>query len=183
VELNHLESIIRLIHEMGRKSPEGLPQEKIIQTIGKEFPHIAARGHNHLITLRSLGLLNEKDLLSPSGHEVHESIMTSKEAFLREMCESFYPFIINVLNALVENAFETGNPLGKINCTSQDIADRICRTWGTKVRFLYDTRTVGTTLRILRELGAIEESSGKIKLKRLVHSEFLPWGSRQTRLK
>jgi len=51
------------------------------------------------------------------------------------------------------------------------------------VRFLYDPRTVGTTLRILRELGAIEEvGKGKIRLKRLVHAEFLPWGARQTRL-
>lgn len=183
LELNHLESIIKLIHEMGRKSPEGLLQEKILETIGKKFPYIAARGYNHLITLRSLGLLDEKNLLSPNGHEVHELIMTSKEAFLREMCDAFYPFIINVLNALIEIALETGSPLSKINCTSKDIADRICGTWGTKVRFLYDARTVGTTLRILRELGAIEGSDGRIKLKRLVHSEFLPWGARQTRLK
>jgi hypothetical protein len=182
VELNHLASIIKLIHEMGRKYPEGLPQEMILDAIGKEFPHIAAKGYNHLITLRSLGLVDEKNLLSPNGHEVHELVLTSKEAFLREMCDSFYPFIINVLNALVEIAQETGDPLSKINCSLQDIADRICRTWGTKVRFLYDPRTVGTTLRILKELGAIEESPGKIKLKKLVHSEFLPWGTRQTKL-
>ena len=183
LELNHIESIIKLVHEMGRKSPEGLSQEEILETIGKEFPYIAARGYNHLISLRSLGLLDERNLLSPSGHEVHELIMTSKEAFLREMCDSFYPFIINILNALVEIALETGSSLSKINCTSKDIADKICKVWGTRVRFLYDPRTVGTTLRILRELGAIEESDSGIKLKRLVHSEFLPWGSRQTRLK
>lgn len=183
VELNHLASIIKLIHEMGRRSSEGLAQEKILQAISKKFPYIAARGYNHLITLRSLGLLDEKNLLSPNGHEVHELIMTSKEAFLREMCDSFYPFIINVLDALVEIAVETGSPITEIKCTSQDIADRICRTWGTKVRFLYDSRTVGTTLRILRELGAIDDAKGKIRLKRLVHPEFLPWGARQTILK
>jgi hypothetical protein len=136
-----------------------------------------------LITLRSLGLLDEKNLLSPKGHEVHELAMTSKEAFLREMCDFFYPFIINVLNALVEIALERNNPLSKIECSSKDIADKICMTWGTKVRFLYDPRTVGTILRILRELGATEDSNGKIRLKRLVHPEFLPWGTRQTRLR
>ena len=183
VELNHLESIIKLIHEMGRKSPEGLAQEEILHAVEKKFPNIAARGYNHLITLRSLGLLDEKNLLSPKGHEAHELAMTSKEAFLREMCDSFYPFIINVLNALVEIALEKNNPPSKIECSSKDIADRICMTWGTKVRFLYDPRTVGTILRILRELGATEDANGKIRLKRLVHPEFLPWGTRQTRLR
>jgi len=183
VELNHLENIIELVHEMGRKAPEGLSQEEILKAIEKKFPHIAARGYNHLITLRSLGLLDDRNLLSPKGHEVHELIMTSKEAFLREMCDYFYPFIINVLNALVEIALETDSPLGEIKCSAKDIAERICKTWGTKVRFLYDPRTVGTTLRILRELGAVEVLDGKIRLRRLVHSEFLPWGARQTKLK
>lgn len=183
VELNHLESIIKLIHEMGRRNPEGLTQEEILDATEKKFPYIAARGYNHLITLRSLGLLDERNLLSPKGHEVHELIMTSKEAFLREMCDYFYPFIINVLNAIVEIAVETGSPLNEIRCSAKDIAERICKTWGTKVRFLYDPRTVGTTLRILRELGAVKDSDGKIRLKRLVHPEFLPWGARQTRLK
>jgi hypothetical protein len=183
VELNHLESIIKLIHEMGRETSHGLSQEEILQVIEKKFPHIAARGYNHLITLRSLGLLDDRELLSPKGHEVYELIMTSREAFLREMCDSFYPFIINVLNALVEIAMEKGNPLSGIECTSKDVAERICKTWGTKVRFLYDPRTVGTVMRILRELGAIEVSDGKVRLRRLVHPEFLPWGPRQTRLR
>ena len=183
VELNHLENIIQLVHEMGRRKPEGLPQDEILDKIRKKHPHIAARGYNHLITLRSLGLLDGRNMLTPRGHEIHDLIRTSKEAFLREMCECFYPFIINVLNAVIAIAVEKGSPIDEIKCTSKDIANKICSIWGTKVRFLYDPRTVGTTLRILKELGAIEEiGKGKIKLKKLVHSDFLPWGPRQARL-
>jgi hypothetical protein len=182
VELNHLESIVKLIHELGRKTPQGLQQEELLSHIKTEFPKIAARGYNHLITLRSLGLVDDKNLLTPKGHEVHGLIKTSKQAFLREMCDYFYPFIINVLDAIVEIALETKSNLDSVECSANDLAQRICRTWGTKVRFLYDPRTVGTTLRILRELGAIDFLNGGIRLKRLVHPEFLPWGTRQTRL-
>ena len=185
VELNHLESIIRLIHKMGRKKPGGLSSDEIQRRIKTEYPHIAARGYNHLITLRSLGLLNAKNLLTPHGYEIYDLATTSKEAFLREMCESFYPFIINVMNAMVVIAYEKKDTLDEIECTAEDIAKKICSVWGTKVRFLYDHRTVGTTLRILRELGAVEISGKrkiKIKLKRLVHADFLPWGARQTKL-
>jgi len=183
VELNHLKDIIQLIHSMSRKNPEKLSQDEILDAIEKKFPHIAAKGYNHLITLRSLELLDDRNLLTPKGYEIYDLIRTSNEAFLREMCECFYPFIINVLNAIVTIAFEKKFQLDNIKCTSKEIADKICSIWGTKVRFLYDPRTVGTTLRILRELGAIEEvRRGKIRLKRLVHAEFLPWGARQTRL-
>lgn len=185
VELNHLESIIRLIHKMGRKKPAGLSRDGIQRKIKKEYPHIAARGYNHLITLKSLGLLNDRNLLTPHGHEIYDLITTSKEAFLREMCESFYPFIINVLNAIVVIAYEKGDKLNEIECTAKDIANKVCSIWGTKVRFLYDHRTIGTTLRILRELGAVEVIGTrkiKIKLKRLVHADFLPWGARQAKL-
>jgi len=183
VEINHLESIIRLIHKMGREKPEGLSRDEIQDKIGEKYSYIAARGYNHLITLRSLGLLNDVNLLTPKGHEIYELIKTSREAFLREMCESFYPFIINVLNAIVVIAYENKNSSSEIEVTAEDIAKKICSIWGTRVRFLYDHRTVGTTLRILRELGAIEEiEKRKIRLKRLVHPDFLPWGARQTRL-
>jgi len=183
VELNHLKNIICLIQEMGREKPDGLTIDEIQDKIGEKYPYIAARGYNHLITLRSLGLLSDRNLLTPKGYEIYELIRTSKEAFLREMCEYFYPFIINVLNAIIVIAYEKKNPLTEIECTAKDIASKICSIWGTKVRFLYDHRTVGTTLRILRELGAIEEvGKRKIKLKKLVHSDFLPWGGRQTKL-
>ncbi len=185
VELNHLESIIRLIHKMGRKKPDGLSRDEIQDKIKIEFPQIAARGYNHLITLKALGLLNARNLLTPHGYEIYDLITTSKEAFLREMCESFYPFIINVLNAIVVIAYEKKNILSEIECTAEDIAGKICSIWGTKVRFLYDHRTIGTTLRILRELGAVEimgKRKTKIKLKRLVHADFLSWGARQTKL-
>jgi len=169
VELNHLESIIRLIHKMGRKKADGLSRDEIQRKIKKEYSHIAARGYNHLITLKSLGLLNDRNLLTPRGHEIYDLITTSKEAFLREMCESFYPFIINVLNAIVVIAYEKGDTLNEIECTAKDIANKVCSIWGTKLRFLYDHRTIGTTLRILRELGAVEVIGTrkiKIKLKR-----------------
>lgn len=183
VELNHLEDIIQLIHSMGRTKPDGLSQDQILVAIERKFPHIAARGYNHLITLRSLGLLDERNLLTPKGHEIYDLIKTSKEAFLREMCECFYPFLINVLNGIVAIAGEKKSSLDNVECTSKEIADKICSVWGTKVRFLYDSRTVGTTLRILRELGAIDEGTkGGIRLKKLVHAEFLPWGARQARL-
>lgn len=176
-ELNHIKNILQVIYSISKKYPKGITTEKITKTIRKKYPHIAASGYNHLITIRSLGLINSKNLLTPKGYHIIDLVETSDSSYKKEMCDYFYSFIINVINAILTIATEKKMKLSELSCSSQEIADKICSSWGNKVRFLNDPRTVGTVMRILKELGVIEhinKGKNKFKFKKLVHPEFLP---------
>jgi len=102
---------------------------------------------------------------------------TSDEKFKQEMCKLFYCFIINVTNSILLVAREKGQSLSSLEFTAAELADAICASWGEKVRFLYDPRTVGTVVRILQELGVIAKAkkASNYKFIKLVHPEYLPW--------
>lgn len=176
VELDHIRYLVLTIHDMSMGQRGRLNLTRIMERVRNERPEIAASGYNHFITLRSLGLINAENKLTPKGYHMLGLIERSQEAFQREMCESFYCFLINVLNAMFLMAIEKGQRLNEIECTHQEIADKICALWGQTVRFMYDPRTISTAMRILRELGSVTYlGRGRYKFNKLVHREFLPW--------
>jgi hypothetical protein len=181
-EIDHFKDMILIIDELGRRTKGPVTQVAITTLVGRRRPKIAAAGYNHLITLRSIGALDAKNKLTPKGYHLFGLIEKGNESFKREFCEYLYCFLINVVNALVLIANEKNSSLKTINCTNQEIADKICQVWGQTVRFMYDARTISTAMRILHELGAIEYSDSRVTLKKLVHSIYLPWGDRQGKL-
>ncbi len=181
-EIGHFKDIITIIDELGRKSNGQVTVNAITDLVHRRRPKIAAAAYNHLITLRSLGALDARNRLTPKGYHLFGLIEKGNESFKREFCEYLYCFLINVMNALVLIANEKDNTLNSINCTNQEIADKICQVWGQTVRFMYDSRTISTAMRILHELGAIEYTDSKVMLRRLVHANYLPWGSLQAKL-
>jgi hypothetical protein len=181
-EINHFKDIILIIEEMGRRTIGSLTQRNILREIHRRRSDIAAEGYNHLITLRSIGAIGAKNRLTPKGYHLFGLIEKGDESFKREFCEYLYCFLINVINALVLIANEKGNTLDAVECTHQEIADRICQIWGQTVRFMYDPRTISTAMRILRELGAVDYTDSRVALRKLVHAIYLPWGARQARL-
>lgn len=182
-EINHFKDIILILEEMGRKTRGPLQVKDIENRIYKKRPDIAAKGYNHLITLRSIGAMGGKNRLTPKGYHLYGLIGKGDESFRREFCDYLYCFLINVMNALILIANEKGNKLTEIECTHKEIAEKICQVWGQTVRFMYDPRTISTAMRILSELGAIDYTDSHVKLANLVHAIYLPWGSRQTKLR
>ena len=181
-EIDHFKDLITIIEELGRKNRGPVTQTAITNQVQKRRPKIAAAGYNHLITLRSLGALDARNRLTPKGYHLFGLIEKRNESFRREFCDYLYCFLINVMNALVLIANDKNNTLKSIDCTYQEIADKICEVWGQTVRFMYDARTISTAMRILHELGAVEYTDSAITLKKLVHATYLPWGERQGRL-
>ncbi len=181
-QIDHFKDIISIIEELGRKTKGPIAQSAVTNQIHRRRPKIAAEGYNHLITLRSIGALDARNKLTPKGYHLFGLIEKGNESFKREFCEYLYCFLINVMNALVLIANQKDNTLKAIDCTNQEIADKICQTWGQTVRFMYDSRTISTAMRILHELGAIEYTDSRVMLKKLVHATYLPWGSRQAKL-
>ncbi len=181
-EIAHFKDVITIIDELARKTKGQVTVSAITDLVHRRRPKIAAAAYNHLITLRSLGALDAKNRLTPKGYHLFGLIEKGNESFNREFCEYLYCFLINVMNALVLIANEKDNTLDSINCTNQEIADKICQVWGQTVRFMYDSRTISTAMRILHELGAIEYTNSKVELRRLVHANYLPWGGRQAKL-
>jgi len=181
-EIDHFKDLITIIEELGRKNRGPVTQTAITNQVQKRRPKIAAAGYNHLITLRSLGALDARNRLTPKGYHLFGLIEKRNESFRREFCDYLYCFLINVMNALVLIANDKNNTLKSVDCTYQEIADKICEVWGQTVRFMYDARTISTAMRILHELGAVEYTDSAITLKKLVHATYLPWGERQGRL-
>lgn len=177
VEINHLASIIKIIDDISRRNQGPIRQERILKKIADKCPRIAARGFNHLITLRSLGILDYENRLSPKGLTVLKMIETSDEKFKQEMCRLFYCFIINVINAVLLIALNKRQTLDRIEFNNRELADVIYQSWGKKVRFLNDHRTVGTVIRILSELGVITKNRKLrvYKFSKLIHPDYLPW--------
>jgi len=181
-EINHFKDIILVIEQMGRKTSGPLARKAIMEKIYRKRPDIAAKGYNHLITLSSIGVIGAKNRLTPKGYHLFGFIEKGDESFRREFCDYLYCFLINVLNALVLIANGKGNTLNTIECTNQEIADKICQVWGQTVRFMYDSRTISTAMRILHELGAVDYTDSRVSLKKLAHAIYLPWGDRHARL-
>ncbi len=181
-EINHFKGIIQTIEVLGRKTNKPLVQSNVTDQIGRRLPKIAAAGYNHLITLRAIGAIDARYKLTPKGYHLFGLIEKRDESFKRELCDHFYCFLINAMNALVLIANAKKNTLDAIECTNKEIADKICEVWGQTVRFMYDPRTISTAMRILHELGVVEYKDSHIALKKLVHATYLPWGDRQTKL-
>lgn len=186
IELDHIKYLIQLIYDLGIKSSGKLSVKEIEKEVKKHRPQIAASGYNHLITIRALGLINSQNKLTPEGYHILGLIEKSNVAFQKEMCKYFYCFIINVINAILIIAKERKQKLDSIKCTNSEIADKICSIWGDRVRFMYDPRTISTVIRILKELGVLKvKREGRYEIVKLIHPEFLPWGTnvKQSKLK
>jgi hypothetical protein len=173
-EINHFKDILKIIDDIGRRNTGVISERKITEQIGRKRPTIAAAGYNHLITLRSIGVLGATNRLTPKGYELVALIEISDESFQRAMSNYFYCFLVNVLNAVLAIAVEKRSSLQSIPTTHKEISRKICDVWGQTVRFMYDYRTVGTVMRILRELGAVDFDKSKVSLKKLVHPTYLP---------
>lgn len=173
-EINHFKGILIIIDELSRAKTGSIASREIRKEIHRRHANIAASSYNHLITLRSLGILGAHNRLTPKGYQIFGLLEKGDEPFNREFSEMFYCFLINVMNAVLLIANDNNTPLNSIRCTDKDIAKKICDTWNATVRFMYDPRTVGTAKRILRELGALDFTKSSVNLKKLVHPTYLP---------
>ncbi len=176
IEFGHIKGILEVIDQMATSTAGPLDERSLRRQIRAKFPGIAASGYNHLITIRKLGLMDEEHRLTSSGYATLRMVQKKKLApFNRTMVELFYPFLINVMNAMVLFARQKKQLLSDLKFSDKDLAETINSAWRRKVRFMNDPRTVGTVIRMLRELGVVTFHGPKhYELNKLVHSEFLP---------
>ena len=173
-EINHFKDILLALDELSRKTTGPISEKAIRREIHRRRPEIAANGYNHLITLRSIGVLGASNRLTPKGYHLFGLLEKADESFSRELSDQFYCFLVNVMNAIVLIANEKKSSLDLVRCTHKEIAKKICQVWGQTVRFMYDSRTISTAMRILRELGALDFTKSQVSLKKLVHPIYLP---------
>ncbi|HZY95446.1 MAG TPA: hypothetical protein VFE98_11445 [Candidatus Bathyarchaeia archaeon] len=173
-EINHFKDILTIIDELSRARTGSIADVEIRKEIHQRHPKIAASGYNHLITIRSLGILGGHNRLTPKGYQIFGLLEKGDEPFYREFSDMFYCFLVNVMNAVLLIANDKKTSLQSIKCTDKDIAKKICDTWNATVRFMYDPRTVSTAKRILKELGALDYTTSSVTLKKLVHPTYLP---------
>jgi len=175
IELDHIKKIIILVNRLSCEY-RIINEDLLKNEINRNYPEIAAGGYNHLITMRSIGIINYKYNLSPNGHYILDLINSSDLEFKKEMTKYFYCFIMNVLNAMLYISKENDETFKSITCTHSQISSKICELWGHNVRFMYDNRTISTAIRIMKELGIIEQTRrAKYEIKKLVHPDYLPW--------
>lgn len=177
--------LIKVIDDLTPKhrGDRSIPRKVIMSAAKKQRPEMVAEGYNHLITLMSLGFINNQNMLTPEGYKMLGYIERSENIFYRELMNLFYTFIINILNALIHIANDKKQPVYKIICSQKEISNKINELWGDQVRFLYDPRTVSTVIRILEELGVLKRKGNIYTIISLCHPYLLPWlgkGSNRT---
>ena len=132
---------------------------------------------NFLITFRTLGFIDNNYRFTPDGYRLLGILNKSKKDFFIELTKIYYPFFINILNALIHIAIKNGDSPNNIKCTHKNIADAFREIWGNDVRFLKDHQTISTIIRNLEELNVVKKigHGGAYKINGLIHPDYLPW--------
>lgn len=175
ITIQAIREAIILINQLGKNS-EKLDRKTIQEALEERCPYLSASGHrNTLITLSTLSIINNQNKLTPKGWQLYGLLQESEEKFKRKMIETFYPFIINVLNALIEISKDKNESINKINCTQTEISKKINHLYNTNVRFFNNPRRISTVIKILEELEVIVRSSpSQYKILKLIHPLYLP---------
>ena len=129
---------------------------------------------NLFITLSKLGFIDIENRLTPTGYYL---MNLSYSQFVEEMSFNyFYPYISNIMNALITFASKSGDSLDAINITNEELKQEINENQGGfTVQFLTDsgTRYISHWLNVLRDdLGAISFQSNKVK--RPIKVNYIP---------
>lgn len=123
----------------------------------KKYPSLSANTHtkNSLIPLRDLGLVQGFNL-TPEGYKIYLAIKESDKKFKGIMVEKFFPFIINIINAILQHSKDTNQKIDFITFNQKDLEKKISDIYGAEVRF-FDVRRLSYGLQILEEIGAIKK--------------------------
>ncbi len=175
ITIQVIKDAIILINQLGKNS-EKLDRKIIQEELEKICPYLSASGHrNTLITLSTLSIINNQNTLTPKGWQLYGLLQESEVKFKRKMIETFYPFIINVLNALLEISKDKNESINNINCTQIEISKKINYLYNTNVRFFNNPRRISTVVKILEELEIIERPSlHQYNILKLIHPLYLP---------
>ena len=167
ITIQVIKDAIILINQLGKNS-EKLDRKIIQEELEKICPYLSASGHrNTLITLSTLSIINNQNTLTPKGWQLYGLLQESEVKFKRKMIETFYPFIINVLNALLEISKDKNESINNINCTQIEISK--------KINFFNNPRRISTVVKILEELEIIERPSlHQYNILKLIHPLYLP---------
>jgi hypothetical protein len=176
INLDLIKESIKVIERLQRKRKGKLNRELIKQTLEKFCPRLSSSSHrNTLITLSSLGIIDDDNRLTPEGFRLFGTLKTSEQSFFNEMINIFYSFLINVLNALIVLACDKNQSPNNIECTNEEICKKINELYGQEVRYLNNPRRMNTILHILEEVGAITFiNRGHYRINGLIHPTFLP---------
>ncbi len=175
ITIQVIKDAIILINQLGKNS-EKLDRKIIQEELEKICPYLSASGHrNTLITLSTLSIINNQNTLTPKGWQLYGLLQESEVKFKRKMIETFYPFIINVLNALLEISKDKNESINNINCTQIEISKKINYLYNTNVRFFNNPRRISTVVKILEELEIVERPSlHQYNILKLIHPLYLP---------
>lgn len=123
----------------------------------ERYSSLSADTHakNSLIPLRDIGLVQGFDL-TPEGYRIYLAIKKSDKKFKGIIVEKFYPFIINILNAILQHSKDTNQKIDFVTFNQKDLEKKIIEIYGAEVRF-FDTRRLSYGLQILEEIGAIKK--------------------------
>lgn len=169
----HHVTIFNMIDELSKRNNKRLSKDEIL----KEIRNQSTANKNFLITYRTLGFINDNYRFTSEGLRLMGFLKNSKASFYKELTKIYYPFFINIINALVMIAIKNDYSLSNIKCTYKEISNMIKDIWGTDIRFLKDGQTISTLMRNLEELMCIQKigKGGAYKLNGIIHPEFLPW--------
>lgn len=154
VTIGLIKEVILLIGSLNEKEKNRKEFGKLMH---EKYPSLGADTHskNSLIPLRDMGLVEGFDL-TPEGYRTYLAIMKSDKKFINIMVEKFYPFIINIMNAIIHHTRETNQKLDFVTFNQKDIEKKIKDIYGAEVRF-FDSRRLSYGLQILEEIGAIKK--------------------------
>lgn len=176
IKLDVIKEAIKVIEKLQRKRKRKLSRELIKQNLGKYYSRLSPSSHrNTLITMSSLGIIDNDNRLTPEGYRLFGILKRSEQLFFNEMISIFYSFLINVLNAMIVLARDKNQYLNNIECTNEEICKKINELYGQEVRYLNNPRRMNTILHILEEVGAITFiSRGHYRINGLIHPSLLP---------
>lgn len=113
---------------------------------------------NTLITPRNLGLVSTDYNLTPKGYFFYGLLKRNKSEFRKELIKLLNPYLIVLLNGLIQHIKNTNQPINKFKSTNKEIEKAIIDFYGSEVNF-FDDRRISYGMGLLKEIGAIEEFS------------------------
>ncbi|MFX0086752.1 MAG: hypothetical protein ACFFAU_13860 [Candidatus Hodarchaeota archaeon] len=170
-----LKAIINLTNSEKNKLDRDEVNQEILRVAQEAGEESSLSDHrNTLITLSNLNIIDNNNFLTPKGYRLYGMLISNYDSYKNELVKHFYPFLINIQNALIEIAKRNNNNLTEIRCTQKEIGEEVCRIYGREVRYFNNPRRISTMLKICTEIGMIEQLPGnKYHLIKLI-SPFLP---------
>jgi len=166
LDLNLFKKVLILLFKLKREDKNRKRFGEIMHKIVPTFSEDTHR-KNTLVPLRDMGVVERFDL-TPHGYYLYGVLKRSEKEFNQLMISKFYPFVINILNAIIQFARDTKQDLSCVKFNNKEIEKKIVETYGAEVRF-FDYRRLTYGIKLLVDIGALVPCKKGYKISKITN--------------